>query len=442
MRIRRRRTVESQRKPGSTAARLARSIDVAMSGVLLLLLFAAAPVRPVWADGQPGVAPPTVILISLDGTRPSEVRQETLPSLVALVDRGAVAERLIPVVPANTFPNHVTLVTGVSPERHGVVNNVFRDAEKGVFEKKDIPDWVEVEPLWSLLEGEGIATAAYYWVGSEGAWRSGQAPRHWRAFSSKTGEMKKVEQILAWLDLPQAQGRPRFISSWFHGADHAGHRYGPGSPEVQQSLLTQDPAIGRLVEGLDARGLFASTTLIVVSDHGMLAATRQIDLGSELEAAGIRASVFGIGGFASVALVGSGEHSSGAIDHVVAVARGLGLDALRRLEAPSSLRVAHPRFGDVVVRAPVGTAIVYGGLRLKGFHGYDPEHPDMAALFVAAGRGVVAGTKLPPQRSLDVAPTVLALLGVRVPGWMEGRPIEAIVPQAAASATLPAVDRR
>jgi len=50
----------------------------------------------------------------------------------------------------------------------------------------------------------------------------------------------------------------------------------------------------------------------------------------------------------------------------------------------------------------------------------------MAAILVAVGRGVAPGTRLPEIRNVDVAPTVLRLLGVAVPDWMEGRPILAL----------------
>ena len=153
----------------------------------------------------------TVILISLDGTRPADVTAERLPSLFALGARGARAERLVPSFPSNTFPNHVTLVTGVAPERHGLVDNSFIDPERGLFRKKEIATWIEVEPLWSQLARRGIVSASYYWVGSEGAWPGGHAPRYWKPFSSATNEETKVVQILAWLDLPEAD-RPRFIT--------------------------------------------------------------------------------------------------------------------------------------------------------------------------------------------------------------------------------------
>jgi hypothetical protein len=142
-----------------------------------------------------------------------------------------------------------------------------------------------------------------------------------------------------------------------------------------------------------------------------------VDLGGELEGAGIKARVIGIGGFASVRVE---EEDAG---KAVRIAKGLGLAAWRRADAPAWLRVANPRFGPVVAMAPRGTAIVYRGLVLTGFHGHSPDVPEMAAILVAAGRGVAPGTRLPEIRNVDVAPTVLRLLDVAVPGWMEGRPI-------------------
>jgi arylsulfatase A-like enzyme len=201
---------------------------------------------------------------------------------------------------------------------------------------------------------------------------------------------------------------------------------------VVEALRIQDRAIDRLIQGLDRRGLFASTTLIFVSDHGMAAPPGSVDLGRELQDAGIDAQVLGIGGFATV-VPGPGSRGDAAtLLRIVERARALGLEAFRRERAPSGARVGHPRFGAVVVRASSDLAIVRAGLELKGFHGYDPEDPSMAAILVAAGRCVRPGTRLAPLASIHVAPTVLWLLGLEVPDWMEGRPIPEFVrvPQA------------
>lgn len=378
----------------------------------------------------------TVIMISLDGTTPADVRAAALPTLDALARRGAAATRLVPVFPTNTFPNHVSLVTGVVPAVHGIVNNVFLDPKRGLFRYSNDPTWIEVEPLWAIASRHGVVSAAYYWIGSEGPWRNGHGPRYWEAFESGTPESEKVEQILAWLDIESPDDRPRLITSWFRGADRTGHRFGPGSSEVYAALRFQDRALARLVEGLDERGAFETVTLLVVSDHGMAPVTRSVDLAAVLRAEGIEAGVFGGGGFATVSVPGGTRQAA----KVIAAARSLGLDARLPGEAPQDLPLANPRFGDVVVLAPSGTAISsLPGPPMRGAHGYPPDGPGMGALLIAAGGGVRRGFRLGDVRTLDVAPTVLAWLGIPPPAWMEGRPIAGLISVDKASEPGPAL---
>jgi predicted AlkP superfamily pyrophosphatase or phosphodiesterase len=382
----------------------------------LCLAFCAAIAAP--------VPEPTVILISLDGTRPADVFDAGLPTFDELARRGARAERLVPVFPSNTFPNHVSLVTGVAPGVHGIVNNTFRDPERGLFDYDDDPDWILVEPIWSWVGRFGVVSAAFHWVGSEGPWRGGRGPLHWRRFASGTPEQEKVEQILAWLDEVDPGRRPRLLTAWFRGADHAAHEHGPGAEAVRRALRRQDAALGLLLRGLEARGAWASTTLLLVSDHGMASVERRVDLQAALGRADVPARVLGSGGFASLI-----AEDADAARRAVAVAREIGLEAWLRQDAPPELGVGHPRFGDAVALAPPGTAIersAPGRPQFRGTHGYRPEVPGMSALFLAVGRGARPGAELGTLRALDVAPTLLALLGLPLPDWMEGRPIEAL----------------
>jgi predicted AlkP superfamily pyrophosphatase or phosphodiesterase len=320
-------------------------------------------------------------------------------------------------------------VTGVVPDVHGIVNNTFVDPERGRFDKDDDPGWLLAEPIWSIAAGHGVVSASYHWVGSEGPWRSGRGPRDWKRFDESVSAKAKVEQILAWLDGPAP--RPRLVTAWLRGADKAAHQKGVAVPAVRRVLLPQDAALGRLVAGLDARGAFAHTTLLIVSDHGMAPVARRIDLAAALRAAGVKGEVLGAGGMATVTV----EKGQGFVERAIDVAQGLGLSAWPRGETPPELRASHPRFGDLIVVAPLGAVIQSGrGAPMKGAHGYLPQEPSMGALFVAVGRGAPAGADLGVLRSLDLAPTILALLGLPVPDTMEGRPIERLLPAAAAAA--------
>jgi predicted AlkP superfamily pyrophosphatase or phosphodiesterase len=366
--------------------------------------------------------PPTVVLISLDGTRPADVTEALLPSLVALGREGARAGALVPVDPSNTFPNHVSLATGVRPDVHRIVNNSFIDPERGRFSRDEPNVWVESEPIWSIAERHGLPTTSFYWVGSEGPWSGGPGPRETRQFSSRTSEKTKVDQILKWLSTPDPTIRPRLITCWFHGADHAAHSSGPGTTAVAKALASQDTQIARLVREMETRGLFESTTLIFVSDHGMATVAARVNLGSRFRKAGLKLSLLGVGGFAS-AYFDEGKGTPEAVARAVEIARDAGLAAWPRSEAPADWHVDDVRFGDVVVRAPVGTAIVGSTTVFDGSHGYDAREPSMAGVLFARGRGVQAGTTIESVSNLAVAPTILRLLDLPVPIQMKEEPI-------------------
>src|ERR671912_1699543 len=70
---------------------------------------------------------PYVILVSLDGFRPDYLDRFDLPHLKRIARRGVRARSMIPVFPSLTFPNHYSLVTGLFPDRHGIVSNSFYD---------------------------------------------------------------------------------------------------------------------------------------------------------------------------------------------------------------------------------------------------------------------------------------------------------------------------
>ena len=381
-------------------------------------------------------AGPTVILISWDGTRHDYPERAETPALDRLERTGARASRLVPVFPSNTFPGHVSLATGTHPDRHGIVGNVFLDRSRGLFRFSNDASWIEAEPLWVAAERQGVPTAAFFWVGSETDW-NGVGARHRRApFDDEVPESEKTDQILAWLDLPEPE-RPRLILSWWHGADGAGHRGGPDAEAVAEAVAAQDRELGRLLDGLDQRGLWKVTTLVIVSDHGMAPVGDAIDLGPVQSGHGIAARVVPAGGAAFVYLEEPSRR-----DEALAYLRALdGVEAYRSDALPEDLRAGHPiRAGDLVVvtepprtfHAPRG---FWSGLRRtvarwlgarRGGHGYAPSRPDMGGIFYATGRGVPAGLELGAMKAIDVAPTLAHLLGIEPPADSEGTRIPGI----------------
>jgi hypothetical protein len=380
----------------------------------------------------------TVIWISLDGVRADYLDRDPLPAFTRVAAEGVRADHLVPVFPSSTFPNHVSLATCASVERHGIVANSFVDRKKGRFDYSNDASWIDAEPLWTAVERQGGRAATYYWVGSETAWNGTLGTYRETPFDDSVTESAKVDQILAWIDLPP-ETRPRLVMTWWHGADHEGHLHGPDAPATRAAMKDQDAQLARLLAGIDARRAWGSTTLILTSDHGMTTQGESADPMVPLRAEGIGGRFISGGPFGFVLL----DDPARAADAAAAIDALPAIDAWPSDRVPEAFRYRRPdRTGDVFVLAEAPLRLGGGSLMLDlryalgdlfgrtlGAHGYDPaRYPEMNGIFLAKGRGVPAGARIPPVRALDVAPTAARLLGIEPPRDCEGVPIEPITP--------------
>ena len=213
-----------------------------------------------------------VVLVSLDGFRWDYAARDGASHLLALGKQGVWApEGMLPSFPSLTFPNHFSIVTGLYPEHHGLVANNFydeaRQAHYAISDAKAVTDgsWYSGTPLWSLAESQGMRTACLFWPGSE-AEIAGFRPTYYLRFDDKIDDNARIEQVLDWLRLPEAE-RPHFVTLYYSEPDHEGHEFGPDAPETRAAVRKVDALVGRLKAGLDATGL--PIDLVVVSDHGM-----------------------------------------------------------------------------------------------------------------------------------------------------------------------------
>lgn len=359
---------------------------------------------------------PLVILIGIDGFKPDYLLRGNSPTLDGMIETGAFARGLVPSFPSVTFPNHYTLVTGKVPDHHGIVNNVMVDptilgptfalAERLVISNPQW--WNEAAPIWVTLERHHKRASTLFWPGSE-VKIQGVTPSDWRHYEHGMSSEKRADALVNWLDSPDAE-RADFATLYFSEVDAAGHRFGPDSPEVADAVRRVDRAIGRLVAGLARLDLAAVTDLVVVSDHGMakLLPGQVIDLKSLLAP------------FPSARVQWTGPLSG----FVIAEAeRGAALAALGRqehltcwpkAEMPARFRFGtHRRIPDIVCLSDVGwttTPDPAKGL-LPGDHGFDPEAPDMWALFLASGPRIRPG-RLGLVRNVEVYPLLCRLAGV------------------------------
>jgi predicted AlkP superfamily pyrophosphatase or phosphodiesterase len=407
---------------------------------------------------------PTLILVSIDGFRWDYLDLHSAPTVERLAREGVRARALIPVFPTKTFPNHYTIVTGLYPERHGVVTNTMLDPEDGAWFRLSDRDavqsarWWEGEPIWVTAERQGLRAATLFWPGSE-APIGGVRPSRWLAYDGDLPAGERIDRALQWLDLPPA-ARPSLITLYFEQVDDAGHDFGPRSAQTAAAVAAVDAAIARLVEGLETRGILDRVDLLLVSDHGMteLAEERVVVLEDLVDPADFEAVA--VSTFAML------RPRPGREQAVYDALRGAHphLRVHRREEMPERLRYReHRRITPLVVLADEGWYLYTTHQQARarrlpaGMHGYEPELPSMHGLFVARGPAFRSGLVVDEVRSVDLYALMTRALGL-APAPHQGeasriapllvdrlrpsRPAAARTPPAGALTALPAAGAR
>lgn len=272
--------------------------------------------------------------------------------------------------------------------------------------------WNAGTPIWVSAERTGIRTATMFWPGSE-APIQGMRPSYWRDFDQKVTAEARVDQVLAWLDLPAAS-RPQLLTLYFDEVDTVGHHAGPDSGELNAAVAHTDAAIGRLTAGLKARNLAAN--LVIVADHGMAPMSPDRRIYADTLFGKAQATTLATGPFMTV--YPSRGHEA-EMDRRLVGHPHAHMQCWRRGQFPARFHYgANPRVAPIFCLAATGWEIttheaVGAKASERGAHGYDPDAPEMAAVFIANGPDIRPGARPPVRDNVDVYPLVARLAGVR-----------------------------
>ena len=220
----------------------------------------------------------TVILLSIDGFSYDYLSQYQPKNILAFAKSGVKA-KLLPVYPSKTFPNHLSIITGVYPARHGIIHNRFYHPKLG--EKyslgagKNDSTWLTAQPFWSFVEENNISSAVYFWPESE-ATGQGSLPSFNIPYNRKDSEKAHFDQIINWLKLPEAQA-PQFIASYFSSVDDAGHKFGANSAQVKHAVAEIDKIFGHFISRLQ-KEIPQNVNVILLSDHGMMQIDKKMNI--------------------------------------------------------------------------------------------------------------------------------------------------------------------
>ncbi len=402
-------------------------------------------------------APRMVVVISLDGFPAYYLEDPKLPipTLRRLMKNGSWARRMQPVNPTVTWPNHTTMVTGLYPRDHGLLFN-------GSLIRKDNPlsatidptiaeeSMVHVPTLYDIAHKNGMTTAQVDWVAINDAptitWAFPEKAKlsdplvsemvaHGAISSDDVGDRGKP--TILWRDQIWTkagayiirQHKPNLLLFHLLSLDSTQHTYGPRSLASYDAIAFLDGCVQQLLDAVKDTGLQDSTTIVVVSDHGFKAVSKQIHLKSLLDASPLASSVQAVpeGGSAMFYVAKDRrEEQLVILRKVLSEAEGIELVAgeqqYHSLGFPSPEKdsqspdlLAFAKSGYAFIAGKAGEPVISPVMPPTGSHGYLNTDNELDAIFIAAGAGIRPNIVLDKITNLRVAPTLAQLLHVKLP---------------------------
>lgn len=423
-----------------------------------------------------------VVLISIDGFPASQWRDPSvpLPVLRQLAAAGASADAMTISNPAITWPCHTTLVTGVSPQKHGVLFNGLL-VRQGSDKPPKLEPWVDRSRLvfaptvYDAAYKAGLTTAESDWVAITRpgtiTWSFAELPdinstvvKDMIADGVVTAEDIKFMQPgptrrkVLWLDSMWTKAtcymitryKPNLVMHHTLNTDSTHHRYGPMSDPGNTALSLADRMVNDVLNAVDQAGLRAKTTVIVTTDHGFKKVANYAYPNVVLKQAGLikaagptvtqcDAYTMSQGGIAFVYILNPARKAEllpklkelfAKADGVARVidareAHALGMPTPEDNQGMGEL-ILYPKAGYAFSAAIAGDATTGPTVNYGGTHGYNNADPELDGIFIASGAGIKKGARLNRVRNVDVAPTIARLLGVDLPN-VEGRVLEEIL---------------
>ena len=193
-----------------------------------------------------------VFIISFDGGKPSVMKESRMPTLMTMAKQGATSWNAQTIFPSITLVSHTSMLTGVSPARHGISwNDWFPD--RGL---------VKVPTAFALAKKEGLKTAAF---AGKAKFRHLNVDGTLDVFDIPSYKAKTVAAMAAkYIE----NNKPNLCFIHFSDPDGAGHAHGWGSPEQKQAFADADDALGVVMKSLEKAGIAKNSVVILSADHG------------------------------------------------------------------------------------------------------------------------------------------------------------------------------
>ena len=396
---------------------------------IVLLIIIILPFRKIESQTlQKNENRPYVLLISFDGFRWDYLDRGITPNLDKLINKGVRAISFRPAFPSKTFPNHLSIITGMYPENHGIILNDFENPHTGevykLSDRKQVanPKWYLGEPFWVTADRSGIKTASFFWPASS---MKEHHPDIFKKYDGSVNYESRVDTIASWLRKP-AEQRPHFYTLYFSLTDTYGHKFGPESNEINYAIARLDTVTGYLIKRLKQINMFDSLNIIIVSDHGMtnISPDRVINVQKILKGKNVKYQSSG-----PVMMIAPNNSSVQDIYKTLKKNENH-YKVFKKSEVPDYYFFNNnPFISDLVLVADLGWSLVnnhsikdfVGPNYMKGNHGYEKDAIDMHGIFIAEGPAFKQNFKTGTIWNIDVYPLLCKIFGIAPRSNIDGK---------------------
>lgn len=210
--------------------------------------------------------PTRVLILGLDGFSAEGFKAAKHPNLDRMIADGVLSLTTRPVMPSITLPNWTSHLTGSGPEEHGITSNDWT-LEKHTLTPIDTDQDGYYPSIFKVLKDkiQGVKTGYYY------NWKELINPinkKYLDEVSFEEDDQYQANYAKAYDFIVKNQKQPTLVFLYSVHTDHAGHSYGWMTPQYIKAIEDADVAIGKLLDQLKTAGLYKSTHLLLITDHG------------------------------------------------------------------------------------------------------------------------------------------------------------------------------
>ncbi|QUI22005.1 alkaline phosphatase family protein [Vallitalea pronyensis] len=407
---------------------------------------------------------PYLIVISIDALNALDFDYiKTLPTFKTFFDEGSYVRQLMSIYPSLTYPCHTTMITGMYPNRHGIVSNKIAQPSRYLHESWYwYYNYIKAPTLFDYAMKGGYTCGAIMWPAMAGAPITYNLPEIWpvklenfikvylknstkNLFCSILKNFKPHLKIQPGVDNFSdnianeliIRKQPHLLCIHFTELDLTRHQLGLYNDKNKAILRTMDGRLAKIIASTKQAGIYDKTTFMVLGDHGTSNYNNYICLNGLFKRKGWiktnpnkkiifwKAFANACGGSAHI--YARPQNDTTFLSKVYQTLTGLCADPRNGIKCVYTNGETNDLYGlnndfQFVLEAADGYAfrnnicnsLVVPISHFKrsnvADHGFLPSHQTMRTMLLAKGRGICSNIMIPRASLINIAPTIAKLL--------------------------------